>query len=300
MFASKTSTFCDFSWLKIQSPAGWPTNQGIPVIPACCADIPGYAAKSMSKRSQRIVLKFGSGILSTAQGIGLSPRQIARLAREVGALVRAGHQCVIVSSGAVAAGLATLGLSSRPKDLAARQACAAVGQSQLMHTYASAFARQGLAVAQLLLTHNDLDSRTRHHNARNTLAHLLSRRNVVPIINENDSVAVEELNFGDNDRLSAEVAILVEAGRLIILTSVDGLQDVDGETVPLVRDFKEIAHLVRTDKGRVSTGGMVTKLQAAQLAVEAGIPVNIANGRKPGLVYQILAGRSVGTHFPVR
>ena len=254
----------------------------------------------MAQRSQRIVLKFGSGILSTERGVGLSRRQIARLAREVGALVRAGHQCVIVSSGAVAAGLATLGLDAKPKQLAARQACAAVGQSQLMHAYASAFGRQGLAVAQLLLTHNDLDSRTRHHNARNTLGHLLARGNVVPIINENDSVAVEELNFGDNDRLSAEVAILVDADRLIILTSVDGLQDAAGRTVPVVRDFNEVAPLVRSDKGRVSTGGMVTKLQAAQLAVKAGIPVHIASGRRAGLVHQILAGRRVGTYFPAR
>ena len=205
-----------------------------------------------------------------------------------------------MSSGAVAAGLATLGLDARPKQLAAKQACAAVGQSQLMHAYASAFARQGLAVAQLLLTHNDLDSRTRHHTARNTLAHLLARGNVVPVINENDSVAVEELNFGDNDRLSAEVAILVEADLLIILTSVDGLQDTTGKTVPLVRDFDAIASLVRADKGRVSTGGMVTKLQAAQLAVKAGIPVHIASGRQAGLVYQIVAGKRVGTYFPAK
>jgi glutamate 5-kinase len=254
----------------------------------------------MAKRSQRIVLKFGSGILATAQGIGLSRRQIARLAREVGALVRSGHQCVVVSSGAVAAGLATLGLAARPRELAAKQACAAVGQSQLMHAYASAFARQGLAVAQLLLTHNDLDSRTRHANARNTLAHLLARRTVVPIINENDSVAVEELNFGDNDRLSAEVAILIQADRLVILTSVDGLQDAAGRIVPEVRDFNAVAALVRSDKGQVSTGGMVTKLQAAQLAVRAGIPVNIASGLKPGLLAAIVAGRPVGTHFPAR
>lgn len=254
----------------------------------------------MAKRSLRIVLKFGSGILSMEQGVGLSRRQIARLAREVGALVRAGHECVIVSSGAVAAGLATLGLAARPKELAGKQACAAVGQSQLMHAYASAFARQGLAVAQLLLTHNDLDSRTRHHNARATLLHLLSRGNIVPVINENDSVAVEELNFGDNDRLSAEVSILVDADLLIILTSVDGLQDAAGQTVPLVRDFSAIAGLVRSDKGRVSTGGMVTKLQAAQLAVKAGIPVNIASGRQPGVVYQIVAGKRVGTQFPAK
>jgi glutamate 5-kinase len=254
----------------------------------------------MAKRSQRIVLKFGSGILAQERGIGLSRRQIARLAREVGALVRAGHQCVIVSSGAVAAGLSTLGLDARPKQLAAKQACAAVGQSQLMHAYASAFAQQGLAVAQLLLTHNDLDSRTRHDNARNTLNHLLSRGHVVPIINENDSVAVEELNFGDNDRLSAEVAILVEADLLIILTSVDGLLDADGKTVALVRDFAQVSHLIRDEKGHLSTGGMVTKLQAAQLAVKGGIPVHIASGRKAGLLYQILAGKRVGTSFPAK
>ena len=254
----------------------------------------------MAKRSQRIVLKFGSGILSTHRGIGLSRPQIARLAREVGALIRAGHQCVIVSSGAVAAGLATLGLEARPKQLAAKQACAAVGQSQLMHVYASAFARQGLAVAQLLLTHNDLDSRTRHDNARNTLAHLLVRGNVVPIINENDSVAVEELNFGDNDRLSAEVAILIDADLLIILTSVDGLQDAQGRIVPLVKDFSAVSRLVRADKGHVSTGGMVTKLQAAQLAVKAGIPAVIASGRQAGLVGRIAAGQRVGTLFPAK
>lgn len=254
----------------------------------------------MAKRSLRIVLKFGSGILSTQQGIGLSRPQISRLSNEVGALVKAGHECVIVSSGAVAAGLATLGLTARPKELAAKQACAAVGQSQLMHAYASAFGREKLAVAQLLLTHTDLDSRTRHRNARNTLAQLLSRRNVVPIINENDSVAVEELNFGDNDRLSAEVAILVEADRLIILTSVDGLQDTAGNVVSLVRDVSTVSNLVRSDKGHVSTGGMVTKLQAVQLAVKAGISVNIASGRKPGLLKRIVAGERIGTHFPSR
>lgn len=254
----------------------------------------------MVKRFQRIVLKFGSGILSTRRGVGLSRPQIARLAREVGALVRAGHECVIVSSGAVAAGLASLGLAARPKQLAARQACAAVGQSQLMHAYASAFARQKFAVAQLLLTHNDLDSRTRHVNARNTLAHLLARGHVVPIINENDSVAVEELNFGDNDRLSAEVAILLGADLLIILTSVDGLQDAQGEIVPLVQDFSDVSGLVRSDKGHVSTGGMVTKLQAAQLAVKAGIPTVIASGRRAGLIGRIAAGQRVGTYFPIR
>jgi glutamate 5-kinase len=253
----------------------------------------------MAKRSQRIVLKFGSGILSSEGGIGLSRKQIARLAREVGALVSAGHECVLVSSGAVAAGLATLNLTARPKELAAKQACAAVGQSQLMHAYASEFARQGISVAQLLLTHSDLDSRTRHHNAQATLSHLIAS-GVVPIINENDSVAVEELNFGDNDRLSAEVAILIEADTLIILTSVDGLLDADGKVVPIVKKFSEVNEFVRSDIGATSTGGMVTKLQAAQIAVKAGITVHIASGRKAGLIEQIAKGKRVGTFFPAK
>jgi glutamate 5-kinase len=253
----------------------------------------------MSRRCLRLVLKFGSGILSNPQGNTLDRRQFERLGREVAALMRAGHECLIVSSGAVAAGMAALGLRERPAGLPARQACAAVGQSQLMHRYATVFARHNLAVAQLLLTHSDLDSRTRHANACNTLERLFERR-VVPVINENDSVAVEELNFGDNDRLSAEVAMLVRADELIILTSVDGLLDAEGRVLPVVKDIASVAPLVRGDIGRVSTGGMVTKLQAARLAVAAGIPVRIASGRRPGQLAAIVAGRPAGTHFPAK
>lgn len=253
----------------------------------------------MARRSLRLVLKFGSGILSNPQGNTLDRRQFARLGREVAALRRAGHECLIVSSGAVAAGMAALGLKERPAGLPARQACAAVGQSQLMHRYATVFARHGLTVAQLLLTHSDLDSRTRHANARNTLERLFAR-GVVPVINENDSVAVEELNFGDNDRLSAEVAVLVRADRLIILTSVDGLLDAAGRVVPVVKNIDAIASLVRREVGRVSTGGMVTKLEAARAAVAAGIAVHIASGRRPGQLAAIVAGRKSGTHFPAQ
>lgn len=253
----------------------------------------------MARRSRRIVLKFGSGILSNPEGNTLDKRQFDRLGREVAALVKAGHECLIVSSGAVAAGMGGLGYAQRPADLASRQACAAVGQSELMHRYATVFARHGLTVAQLLLTHSDLDSRTRHDNARNTLARLFQRK-VIPIINENDSVAVEELNFGDNDRLSAEVAMLVEADLLIILTSVDGLLDAEGMVVPVVRDTGAVTRFVRKDVGHVSKGGMVSKLQAARLAVEAGIPAHIASGRRPGQIAAIIAGRRTGTQFPAR
>ena len=177
----------------------------------------------MSDKPKRIVLKFGSGILTKPSGNALDVAQFKRLASEIARVVAKGNECIVVSSGAVAAGLRALGLKERPDDLAARQACAAVGQSKLMRMYETMFAVHKLNVAQLLLTHGDLDSRTRHANAKSTLNRLLQSGNVVPIINENDSVAVEELKFGDNDRLSAEVAMLADADLLILLTSVDGL-----------------------------------------------------------------------------
>ncbi len=241
----------------------------------------------------RIVLKFGSGILANAEGNSLDREQFERLSAEVAALVNDGHECIVVSSGAVAAGLMALGLQQRPEELAARQACAAVGQSKLMQSYATMFERHGLNVAQLLLTHGDLDSRTRYANARNTLEHLLSRKVVVPIINENDSVAVEELKFGDNDRLSAEVAMLARADLLILLTSVDGLLDASGATVPLVEEIDAVTSLARQEKGQFSVGGMVSKLQAVKLAVEAGIRTHIVHGRRPGQSGDVVAGKSV-------
>src|SRR5213078_519218 len=143
--------------------------------------------------------------------------------------------------------------------------------SKMMHLYASMFAKHQLNVAQLLLTHSDLDSRTRHQNAKNTLRRLLDCKNVVPVINENDSVAVEELRFGDNDRLSAEVAMLADADVLVLLTSVDGLLDEQSKTVPVVRNIDEASKLARDEKGRFSVGGMASKLQAVKLATEAGI-----------------------------
>jgi glutamate 5-kinase len=246
---------------------------------------------------QRIVLKFGSGILTRPQGNALDDRQFQKLAEAVAGLVKKGSQCLIVSSGAVAAGMPVLGLKERPAALAARQACAATGQPRLMELYSEKFAPHGLKVAQLLLTHGDLDSRMRRENAGNTLERLLERGNVVPVVNENDSVAVEELRFGDNDHLSAEVATLAGADLLIILTSVDGLMDGKGKVVPVVRDIESVAGLVREDKGQLSVGGMVTKLEAVRLALAAGITTVIANGRKPGSVAAIANGGAGGTRF---
>ncbi len=251
----------------------------------------------MSDKPKRIVLKFGSGILTKPSGNALDVAQFKRLASEIARVVAKGNECIVVSSGAVAAGLRVLGLKERPDDLATRQACAAVGQSKLMRMYETMFAAHKLNVAQLLLTHGDLDSRTRHSNAKSTLNRLLQSGNVIPIINENDSVAVEELKFGDNDRLSAEVAMLAGADLLILLTSVDGLMDAGGKTIPLVPDIESVEQFVHNKKGRFSVGGMVSKLQAVKAAVDAGIPTSIANGRRAGQLAAIVAGKRTGTRF---
>jgi glutamate 5-kinase len=251
----------------------------------------------MATSSKRIVLKFGSGILANARGTTLDERQFRRLCAEVAGLVKSGHECVVVSSGAVAAGLGVLGLKDRPEDLAARQACAAIGQTKLMQSYGANLATHGLNVAQLLLTYNDLDSRTGYQNVRNTLAHIFKRKTVVPIVNENDSVAVEELRFGDNDKLSAEVAVLVEADILILLTSVDGLLDKAGKIVRVVEDIDRVAGFARNEKGKFSVGGMTSKLQAVRVAVEAGISTYIAGGRNAGRIPAIAAGKQAGTRF---
>src|SRR5437660_7271672 len=249
---------------------------------------------------KRIVLKFGSGILTRANSAGLDPKQIARLTAEVAALIRAGHECIAVTSGAVAAGMAALSLKERPLDLATAQASAAVGQSKLMRAYETAFARYKLNVAQLLLTHSDLDSRIRRGNAKNTIERLLATCNVVPIINENDSVAVEELKFGDNDRLSAEVAMLAGANLLLILTQVDGLMDQKGNVIRRVRDIDRVKALATEGRARFAVGGMISKLEAVKMAVEAGIPTAIINGRQPDRIAAIVAGEQAGTRFVAR
>jgi glutamate 5-kinase len=254
----------------------------------------------MSDKPRRIVLKFGSGVLASARGNALDEKQFKRIAAEISGLVRAGNECIVVSSGAVAAGMRVLGLKERPHELTTSQACAAVGQSKLMQLYATMFAEHDLAVAQLLLTHGDLDSRARHRNAKNTLQRLLESKSVVPIINENDSVAVEELRFGDNDRLSAEVAMLAEADLLILLTSVDGLMDHEGKRVPLVEEIDEVIRFVREDKGKLSVGGMMSKLDAVKLTIRAGIPTVIASGRRAGVIPKIVAGEAIGTRFIAR
>jgi len=246
----------------------------------------------------RIVLKFGTGVLTKCEGASLDESQFTTIAEQVADLHRVGHSCVLVSSGAVAAGVDLLGLAARPEDLPSKQACAALGQPLLMQMFDRALRQHDLLTAQLLLTHDDIDRRTRRANARNTLERLLHDRNIIPIINENDSVAVDEIRVSDNDRLSAEVATLAEADLLVIATSTDGLRE-GIQRVPVVHDIGQARSWVTHEKGRFATGGMQAKLDAVEMAVLAGIETVIVDGRKPGQLLDAATGKDVGTRFPV-
>jgi glutamate 5-kinase len=245
----------------------------------------------------RIVIKFGTGVLSRSGGRALDGVQFRRFASEIASLVKDGNSCVIVSSAAIAAGVHMLGLDQRPEDLPGKQACAAAGQPELMRMYATAFKQHDVKVAQLLLTHDDIDSRMRRQNASNTIERILQTRNIVPVINENDTVAVEELRFGDNDRLSAEVAQLVNANLLLLVTSSDGLTDSQGQRITKARGVSEVWQHVRPDKGEMSVGGMRAKLQAVDFALSHGISTFIVDGRKTGQILAALNGEDVGTEF---
>lgn len=185
------------------------------------------------------------------------------------------------------------------KTCRASRACAAVGQPKLVAAYAEAFAPHGLRTAQLLLTHGDIDSRARRNNARNTLERLLGTGRIIPIINENDSVATEELRVGDNDRLSAEVALLADADLLILLTRADGVLD-KGVRVPFFESVESARLLVTGEKGRFSVGGMGAKLDAVKTAVDSGIETVIADGRKSGQISAVIERQDAGTRFPAR
>ena len=262
---------------------------------------PADARRALT-HARRLVVKVGSGLV-TAPGIGPEPDRIERLAADIAAVRRDEREVTLVSSGAIATGMARLALAERPRSIPEKQAAAAVGQSALMWQYEIAFKRHGLAVGQVLLTAQDIGDRTRYLNARNTLLALLGF-GVVPIVNENDTVAVEEIKVGDNDNLSALVASLIEADLLVLLTDVDGLYTADPARDPgaakldLVETLTdEILTMAGTHEAGVSVGGMTTKLQAAQKAAASGVPMVIASGREPGILGRIVAGEPVGTCF---
>jgi len=252
------------------------------------------------KSAVRLVVKLGTGVLTDSRKQP-DPAQLEQLVAQVAALRKSGKEIVLVTSGAVGAGMGALGYAKRPNELAELQACAAVGQSRLMATYADLFARHGLHVAQVLLTHDDLEHHERHLNARNTLVTLLGR-GVVPIINENDAVSFTEIKFGDNDTLSALVAALLPADLLVILTTVDGVIENFGKanpkTIPVIEKIDSgLEKIARGTDSDTAVGGMASKVQAAKIAVRSGIPLVIASGKKKGVLGKILAGESEGTLF---
>jgi len=242
-------------------------------------------------RARRVVIKIGSRTLAS------DPEVYGRLASGVMGAHAERRSVVIVSSGAVALGVKKLGLASKPTEMALLQAASAAGQSVLMHLYEDAFERCNLAVAQVLLTHADLADRTRANNARDALAALLDAR-LVPIINENDTVAVEEIRFGDNDQLASMVTPLVSADLLILLSDVEGLLDATGARVPLIRNVaREARPLAQSKTSGPGTGGMLSKLEAARRGMLAGASVVIADARNPRVLSAVLAGEDVGTLF---
>jgi glutamate 5-kinase len=255
-------------------------------------------------KTERIVIKLGTSTLT--QGMSeLSVEHILEIVRVIARLHQQGHQVILVSSGAMAAGKAALGYPSLPKHLPAKQMLAAVGQSRLMELYSQLFGFYSVPVGQILLTRDDLSHRNRYLNARNTLEALIQYR-VVPVINENDTVSTEEIRLGDNDNLSALVANLVEADLLILLTDQDGLFTSDPRTDPQAKLVKEVDSQDIPDEywqaagGSVSglgTGGMLTKLQAASLARRSGCAVFITNGKYPQRIWDIVRGKGAGTKF---
>jgi glutamate 5-kinase len=258
----------------------------------------GVARKAQVTRARRIVVKVGSSSLTGTTG-GLDDARVDALVDALGPRLRAGAEIVLVSSGAIATGLPTLGITRRPRDLATQQAAASVGQGRLLAHYTGAFARHDRTVGQVLLTAEDVTRRAHYRNAQRTLYRLLEL-GVVPIVNENDTVATDEIRFGDNDRLAALVAHLVHADLLVLLSDVDGLYDgppsrAGSALVPEVRGDDDLAGVTVGGTGSgVGLGGMVTKVEAARIATAAGIPVVLTSAAQAA---DALAGAAVGTFF---
>jgi glutamate 5-kinase len=259
--------------------------------------------RNQLQSAHRIVVKVGTSTLTHPNG-KLNYSRIEYLVRELADAVNSGKQILLVSSGAVGAGMDRLGWKEKPKTIPEKQAAAAVGQGILMHTYEKLFGEYGQIVAQVLLTREDSVNRKRYANSRNTLLTLLDI-GVIPIINENDAVAIDELKIGDNDTLSANVAAIVDADLLIILSDVDGVYSANPQKDPsarLIAEIPEVTPEIEAICGGAGTmrgtGGMLTKMAAARMAMNSGIVMVIASGAKEGVVQAVLAGQSVGTLFP--
>ena len=243
---------------------------------------------------KRIVVKAGSNCLTTDSVI--DDAKIAKLASDIAACVKSGHQVVLVTSGAIASGAGRLGWTAKSRSMAEKQAASSVGQVVLMEAYMKHFAGHGLIAGQVLLTEEDFTDRERYLNAKSTLEVLLKHR-VVPVVNENDTVSTAEIVFGDNDMLSALIAACVSADLLVVLTSVDGLLDASKNVVPVVADIDAVTGFVEKTKTRVGTGGMETKLKAMRTVTESGKPGVIAHSAGKDVLARILKGEDVGTIF---
>lgn len=250
-----------------------------------------------------IVVKIGTNSLTNESGT-IAPAKLRNLVKQVIKLKDDGHLVIIVTSGAIAAGYTQLGYHKRPTSIAAKQASAAVGQGLLMEEYNRIFTSHGIVTAQLLLTRDDFKDKRRYKNAWSALEVLLNR-NTVPIINENDTVSIAELKFGDNDKLSAQVAAMVHADLLILATDINGLYTADprndpsASLIPLVEHITpEIEGLAQGSKTQNSTGGMFTKISAAKLATKAGVPVFICNASNDNILLKVVNNTAVGTYFP--
>ena len=257
--------------------------------------------KNLLKSPRRIVIKAGSGILTGKDG--LNRKTINNLTGDICDLRSRGFEIILVSSGAIAAGLRKMGYNRRPEAISEKQAMAAIGQGILMNEYEKAFRRHGYTVAQILITGDDLNNRRRYLNARNTIFTLLSW-GIIPIINENDTVVIEEIKFGDNDNLSAMVANMTDSNLLINLTDIDGLFDDDPRTskkaklIPLIGKIDNTIYgFASSTPGALGTGGMASKITAAKKATLKGIPAIIANGRKKRIIGKIIDGEDIGTLF---
>jgi len=254
----------------------------------------------MSLKAKPLVIKIGTGVLTHEQNASLDGANIVGLVGAIAQLHKLGYAIILVSSGAVGSGASLLGMQEYPGDLAARQACAAIGQARLVNTYESLFAHFGLHVAQLLLTADDIKNRSEH--ILNTLNWLLAHGNIIPIINENDSVAIEELKIGDNDMLSVHVAMLVDAQQLVLLTSVDGLyadSKQRDDIIHEVRGMSQLSGFKTEGSNKFSIGGMQSKLAAVRIAIEHGIATSIANGKNPANLVAVVEGSGRATRFIV-
>lgn len=250
----------------------------------------------------RIVIKIGTSTLTYQNGC-VNIRRIEALCRAISDIMNSGNQVILVSSGAVAMGVGKLNLSEKPKDIAGKQACAAVGQCELMYTYDKLFAEYNHTVAQLLLTAPDLTCPDRHKKFEDTMNRLLSL-GVLPIINENDTISTAEIEFGDNDTLAAQVAASVSADLLVLLSDIEGLYTADprrdptAKLIPEVHELNdEVMKLAGGAGSKLGTGGMETKLRAAKIATDCGCDMIITNGSYPERLYSVLDGVPVGTRF---